>query len=373
MRKLLTAVLASCLLLALPLGAQAADKTFELKIQTSLANSSMYFKTLERFKKNLEDLSQGQIKVSLLADGAVVKGFEIFDAVSEGIVNGGMCWTHWASGKHPAGIFFSAPVGGLGIGLDQMGVMAWLWEGDGLKLLNEYYNDMIKVKLRAYPVLPMGPECFGWFKEKYDSFEAINKLTFRAPPGVPSEVFKEMGMPVVSMAGGEIIPAAQRGVIDAAEWIGPGEDIVMGFAEIWKHYYLQGLHQAISIGDVYINQEWYDSLPANLKASIEVAMKACVTDQLMTNISVNSKALESMVKEKGVIIEETPVEYYSKFMAATRTVMEKYMSDPFFKKVYDSMFDWAKLTVPYQTRANGLYYLMGKTAMDEGIVTDYKK
>lgn len=349
-----------------------AAKTYELKLQTSLATSSMYFKTLERLKKNIEELSQGQIKVELFADGAIVKNFEIFDAVSEGLVSGGMCWTHWASGKHPAGTLFSAPIGGLGLGLDQMSQLSWMFEGDGIKLLNEYYQNVIKVALKAWPVLPMGPECFGWFHDKYTSVEQFNKVTFRAPPGVPSEAFKEMGMPVVSMAGGDIIPAAQRRVIDAAEWIAPGEDIVMGFPEIWKHYYLQGLHQAISIGDLYINLEWYNSLPKHLQAVIEVAMKACVTDQLMTNISVNSKALEKMVREDGVIIEETPANYYPAFMKAARTVIAKYTKDPFFKKVYDSQLAWAKLTVPFQVRSNGLYYMMGKTAMDEGIITDYK-
>lgn len=372
MKKLSTFILACCFVLGLGTTAQAA-KTYELKIQTSLANSSMYFKTLERMKKNLEELTSGQIKVELLADGAVVKGFEVFDAVSEGILNGGMTWTHWASGKHPAGTLFSAPVGGLGIGLDQDCILSWMWEGDGIDLLNEYYQKMVKVNIKAYPCLPMGPEAFGWFHKKYESVAEFNKLTFRAPPGVPSEVFKEMGMPVVSMAGGEIIPAAQRGVIDAAEWIGPGEDIVMGFTEIWKHYYLQGLHQAISIGDVFLNLEWYNSLPKNLQVAIDIAMKACLADQLMSNISVNSKALETMVRDRGVVIEDTPLDYYPAFMKAAAAVLEKYMKDPFFKKVYDSQLEWAKLTVPYKVRYNGVYYNMGKTAMDLGIITDYKK
>lgn len=350
-----------------------AKKTYELKIQTSLASSSMYMKTLERLKENLEALTDGQLKVELFADGAIVKSLEIFDAVSEGIVNGGMCWTHWASGKHPAGTLFSAPVGALGLGFDQLTQMAWFFEGDGLKLLNEYYQDIIHLNFKAYPVLPMGPECFGWFNKKYSSFEEINKLTFRAPPGVPSEVFKEMGMPVVSMPGVDILPAAQRGVIDAAEWIAPGEDIVMGFAEIWKHYYLQGLHQAISIGDIYINLDFYNKLPKHIQAAIDIAMKACVTDQILSNISKNSQALKQLVLKDNVKIEETPIDYYSKFMKAARTVIAKYTKDPFFKKVYDSQKEFAELTVPYQLRANGLFYNMAKSAMDEGIITDYKK
>lgn len=373
MLKLSILFLSACFMLTSIFSAQAQAKGYELQIQTSLATASIYYKTLERLKDNIETLSNGKIKVQLFGDGAIVKNFEIFDSVSENIINGGMCWTHWSSGKHPAGTLFSAPVGGLGLGLDQMSQLAWMWEGDGNKLLNEYYQEMLDLDIVAFPVLPMGPESFGWFNQKYTRLEEFNKVTFRAPPGVPSEVFKDLGMPVVSMGGGDIVPAAQRGVIDAAEWIAPAEDIVMGLSAIWKHYYLQGLHQAISIGDVYINRTWYNALPKDLQAIIQVAMKVCVLDQLLGNITENSKALRTLVQDHGVIIEETPAEYYPAFMKSARTVIAKYTKDPFFKKVYESQREWAELTVPLQVRSNGLYYMMGKAAMDAGIITDYKK
>ena len=118
MKKLYLVLLAMALVVSCGFSTASA-KTYELKIQTSLATSSMYFKTLERLKKNIEELSQGQIKVELYADGAIVKNFEIFDAVSEGLVNGGMCWTHWASGKHPAG----TPGGARKVSL-----LIWVWD-----------------------------------------------------------------------------------------------------------------------------------------------------------------------------------------------------------------------------------------------------
>ena len=219
----------------------------------------------------------------------------------------------------------------------------------------------------------MGPESFGWFHKRYNSLLEINKLTFRAPPGVPTEIFLDMGMPVVGLSGPDIIPSAQRGAIDASEWIGPAEDIVMGLDQIWKHYYLQGLHQAISIGDVYINKTWYDKLPEHLRAIINISMKACVMDQMMINVKANSEALQDLVKNRGVIIEETPAEYYPAFMKSARKVFQKYAdSNAFFKKVMDSQIAWAKMTVPYEMRCNGLYYMMAKTAMEDGLITDYK-
>lgn len=370
MRKAFTFLAMFALLL---LGGTAQAATYELKIQTAQGTSSLYYKVMDRMAKRIENLSNGEIKVELLAEGAVVKGFEILDAVDHGIVNGGQAWTHYWSGKHPAGVLFAAPTAGLGIGLDQASVMSWIWEGDGQKLLEEYYQKILKANVKPYLVMPMGPEPFGWFKQHYGSLEEIRKVKFRSPPGVPAETFKELGMPVVSMPGPDIIPAAQRGVIDAAEWISPADDLLLGFSEIWKHYYIQGMHQVISISDILINKDWYDALPPNLQTVIDESMRATVTDMINMNVSENSKALKSLVTEHGVVIEETPPEYIDEYMAAASKIIRKYAADPFFKKVLDSMQQWAQLTVPYQNRANGVYYRMGKTALDKGLITEYKK
>lgn len=361
--------------LCLVIGGFAGSATAKekLQIQTALTNSSIYMRTLERFKANVEKLSNGELEVELLAAGAIVKPFEIYGAVSEGLVNGGMAWTHYNSGINPAGTLFSAPCGGIGYGLDQASVMAWIFEGDGGKLLNRYYQEACKQDIVAFAVLPMGPEAFGWFHKTYKSLDEINKLKFRCPPGVPAEIFHEMGMPAVSMAGPDIIPAAQKGVIDCAEWIAPAEDIALGFDQIWKHLYLQGLHQALSIGDVVINKTWYDKLPENLRAILDLCLKLCVVDQNNMNIKLHSEALKKIV-EGGVVLDQTPPEYYNAFMKATRAVFARYAAkDAFFKEVMENEIAWAKLTVPFQMRANGLYYTLGKTAMDDGLITDYKK
>jgi len=368
--KKIVALLAATTLLCL--GGTAHAAKYELKIQAAQGSSSIYTKVLERLGDRIERLSDGQISVEVLAEGAVVKAGGILDAVNKGVVNGGQAWTHYWSGKHPAGVLFAAPTAGLGMGLDQMSVMSWVWEGDGQKLLDEYYQDILKTDIKPYLVMPMGPEPFGWFKKGYKTLDEIRRVKFRSPPGVPAESFKLLGMPVVSMPGPDIIPAAQRGVIDAAEWISPADDMLLGFSEIWKHYYIQGLHQVISIADVIINKTWYDSLPKHLQNVIDESMRACVTDMSLYNVSANSKALKELVTKHGVIIEETPVEYVAEYMAAAKKINDKYASDPFYAKVYKSLQDWARLTVPYQKRVNGVYYNMGQAAMDAGVITEYK-
>jgi TRAP-type mannitol/chloroaromatic compound transport system substrate-binding protein len=350
-----------------------AAKKYELKIQTAVPSSSMYFETMERLGERIEKLSNGQIKVEVFASGAIVKAFEILDAVSDGIVNGGQAWTHYWSGKHPAGLLFAAPTAGLGVGLDQTGLLSWAWEGEGGDLLNQYYQEELHYNIKAWLTMPMGPEPFGWFPHSFDSLEELKQMKFRSPPGIPSESFKAIGMPVVSMPGSEIVPSAQRGVIDAAEWISPGDDKLLGLSDVWKSYYLQGLHQALSIGDVYINNDWYNSLPDHLKFVIEVSMKAMVADQVSMNVSINSEALRDMVVNEGVKLHDTPEEYFQAYMKVVPQIMNKYSDkSPFFKEVFESLNKWADLTVPYQVKVNGLYYKMGKTAMESGTMQDYK-
>ena len=368
-KRLLLTVAALTLLVA----PQAMAAKYTLQLQTAVPSSSMYFQTMERLGKRIEALSNGEIKVEVFADGAIVKAFEIIDAVSEGIVNGGQAWTHYWSGKHPAGLLFAAPTAGLGVGLDQTGLLSWAWEGGGNQLLDQYYQKVLGYDIKGWLCMPMGPEPFGWFPKKVTSLEELTTMKFRSPPGIPSESFKLIGMPVVSMPGSEIVPSAQRGVIDAAEWISPGDDKLQGLADVWKNYYLQGLHQALSIGDVYINNTLYKSLPKHLQAVIDESMKACVADQITMNVSLNSAALRDLVTKKGVMLHDTPDDFFKAYGEASSKVLEKYSAkDAFFKQVLDSLLDWAKLTVPYQVKANGLYYKLGKTAMDTGAMADYK-
>ena len=352
---------------------QAWAAKYELKIQTAVPSSSMYFKTMERLGDRIQKLSNGEIKVEVFASGAIVKAFEIIDAVSEGIINGGQAWTHYWSGKNPTGLLFAAPTAGLGVGLDQRGLLSWAWEGDGGKLLDTYYQKILGYNIKAWLTMPMGPEPFGWFPKEFSSLDELKKIKFRSPPGIPAESFKAIGMPVVSMPGSEIVPSAQRGVIDAAEWISPGDDMLLGLSDVWKFYYLQGLHQALSIGDVYINKDWYDKLPANLQYVIDTSMRAMVADQVTMNVSINSQALKDLVTKEGVQLRETPEAYFKAYMKVVPEILAKYSAkDPFFKKVLGSLNDWAKLTVPYEVKVNGLYYKMGKTAMDAGAMHDYK-
>ena len=347
---------------------QAADN-FKLQIQTAVPSASVYFQLIDRMAKRIEAMSNKRLTVEVLPAGAVVGVFEILDGVDKGIINGGQAWTHYWSGKHPAGLLFSAPVAGLGFGLDQLSTMSWLYDGGGNEMYQKYFTDILGYNIRGFMCMPMGPEPFGWFSKPFKSLEELKKMKFRSPPGIPSESFKLLGIPAVSMPGGEIVPAAQRGVIDAAEWISPADDKNLGLSSVWKNYYLQGLHQAISIGDIYINLDWWKKLPEDLKAIFNTAIMSCIADTYNWNVSQNSKALKGMVEKDNVILHETSDDYIKAYMEAAQKILDKYAEkDAFFKEVLMSMQEWAKLTVPYEAKANGVYYKMGKSALDKGIV-----
>jgi len=343
--------------------AHAAD-TMKWRIQTALNASSMYIEILQDFGKNVDAMSGGRLKTEILPVGAVVGFTEVMDAVDKGIVEGGFTWAHFFSGKRPAAYLFAdqPSVGGM----DQFTYLSWFYQGGGNELYQQFIDTDLKANMVAFINLMSGGQPLGWFKEPITSLADFQKLKYRSPPGLTGELFTGMGVTAVALPGGEIVPAAQRGVIDAAEWINPGEDIKLGLHQVWKHYYLQGFHQASDLGSLIINKDFWKKLPADLQAIIKIAAKASVTDSIAVNIYRNAAALKEMQEKHGVKVHDTPPDLYPAFLKSSKAVMEKYSAkDPFFKKVADSQKTFADLTVPYWTKLLGLYQGLGQAAVDK--------
>ncbi|MEK7437595.1 MAG: TRAP transporter substrate-binding protein [Pseudomonadota bacterium] len=360
-------LLAGVAALMLAAGAFAqAPQQLKMRIQTAVPSASIYFELMKRFGGHIDKMSAGRLKVEILPDGAVVPAFEILDAVDKGIVEGGYAWTHYWSGKHPAAGLFSNPMAGAGVGLDQLSHVAWLYEGGGNELLQKLYTDVLKVNVVAFMVHPMGPDPLGWFKQPIKSTADFKKMKYRSPPGITGEIFKEMGVSAVALPGGEIVPAAQRGVIDAAEWIGPADDINLGLQTVWKHYYLQGLHQSTDVGEVLINKSFWNKLPPDLQEMVRTAATASMTETYTFNVFRNAKAIVRLKNEFKVQIHDTPKDFFPEFVRATNVVLERYsVKDPFFKQVLDSQRNFAKDVVPYWTNILDLYSNLGNAALQK--------
>jgi TRAP-type mannitol/chloroaromatic compound transport system substrate-binding protein len=187
--------------------------------------------------------------------------------------------------------------------------------------------------------------------------KAFRGLKFRAA-GAAAEVFKTMGMTVVILPGGEIVPALQRGVIDAGEFSDPSSDMAMGFQDVTKFYHLPGVHQPTGFMEIVINKGKWEALPADLKAIIEYAAMANTLNFDMSMLNQNSKDLETLITKHNVKAIETPREILLEVLKAWDKVAEKYSnSNPFFKKVYESQKTFAQRVVPYRRIGHPPYEL----------------
>jgi len=364
MKRLATSFIASAILMAFTFTAPSAvaAASTKFKVQTALVSGSMYFNILEGFAAKLKAMSGGRLEAEMLPAGAVVKTNEIHDAVSSGVIEAGFTWPHFASGKHPAAYLFSDQPSVNG--MDQLGFLSWYYEGEGYKLYRELYDDHMKVNVRGIIILASGGQPLGWFKEPISSLEDFQKIKYRAPPGLTGKIFHEMGIAAVSLPGAEIVPAAQKGVIDAAEWINPGEDIKLGLQQIWKNYYLQGFHQASDLGEIIINKDFWNTLSPELQAIVEGAAQATVMQSLAAHIYRNAVALEELKSKYGVTVRDTPTDLYPEFLRAAAKVSEDAAKDnAFFAKVLASQRDFADIIVPYWTKQLDLYHSLGNATL----------
>lgn len=331
-------------------GAAEAQKTHTMRIQTSVPAAATQFKALQKFADRLNTMSAGRLKVEVLPVGAVVGLTEILGAVDKGIVEAGYAWTHVWSGLDPAAGLW--PLSGAAAGMDQTVQLSWMISGEGTKLLRELYNDQLNTSVVAYSLMGIGPEALGWFKAPIESMADFRKLRFRTPPGLPGAIYEELGIAVTSLAAPDILPAAERGVIDAAEWGYPADDLPFGFHQVWKHYYLQGLHQVTTTGDLTINRAFWDKLTPDLQMMIDTAVLATNLEHYALLLHKNGEFLRELVQKHGVVLHATPAEYFEQFPKAANKVFQKYAKeDPFFRKVLESQREFADMVLPFWVKA----------------------
>ncbi|MDP4618255.1 MAG: TRAP transporter substrate-binding protein DctP, partial [Burkholderiaceae bacterium] len=262
-------------------------------------------------------------------------------------IEGGFAWTHYWSGKHPAATLFGSPSAGAGVGLDNFAWLSWFQYGGGQKLYDQLWKEM-NMNVKGIILQPVGPEALGWFKKPIKSMADFRKLRFRTPPGIPGQLYKDIGVASVAMGGGDILPALQKGVIDAAEWCCPKPDMTFGFHKALKHYYLQGLHQNVVNADLYINGDVWKKMTDRQRKAIEVAGNAALMKSLSYRILENGKALHELTTKHGVQLHDTPADYFKEYSAAAMKAFEKNSAEnAFFKTVWESQKAFAEQAIPF--------------------------
>lgn len=335
-----------------------------IRIQSVVPNTADEVHMLREFADDVEALTEGEVRFEVLPAGAVVGQKEILDAVDAGLVEAGFAWTHYWSGKHPAAALFGSPVAGAGVGIDNIAFLSWFQYGGGKELYDQLWDEM-DLNVKGFMLQPVGPEALGWFSEPINSMDDFRKYRFRTPPGIPGQTYKDIGVASVAMGGGDILPALEKGTIDAAEWCCPKPDSVFGFQKVLKHYYLQGLHQVVVNADIYINGDVYNALTPLQKKAIEVAANASLSKAMSYRIIENGKALKDLTENHGVILHDTPADYFPAYMNAARAALEKNAAEnAFFKEVWDSQRAFAEIAVPFWAGAQSSNAQLGKAFAD---------
>lgn len=340
----------------------AAEVT--IRVQSVIPAKADEVFMLNDFAADVKALTNGEVIIEVLPAGAVVGVRETLDAVDSGLIEGGFAWTHYWSGKHPAAMLFGSPVAGAGVGIDNIAFVSWFQYGGGKELYDQLWQEM-GVNVKGFMLQPVGPEALGWFKEPINSMDDFRKYRFRTPPGIPGQTYKDIGVASVAMGGGDILPALEKGTIDAAEWCCPKPDSVFGFQKVLKHYYLQGLHQVVVNADLYINGDVYNSLTPLQQKALEVAANASLSKAMSYRIYENGKALKDLTENHGVILHDTPEDYFSEYMAAAKASLEKNAAEnEFFAKVWQSQKDFAEIAVPFWAGAQTSNANLGRAFAD---------
>lgn len=336
----------------------------KIRVQSVIPAKADEVHMLEDFAADVAALTNNEVIIEVLPAGAVVGVAETLDAVDQGLIEGGFAWTHYWSGKHPAAMLFGSPVAGAGVGIDNIAFLSWFQYGGGKELYDRLWTEM-GVNVKGFMLQPVGPEALGWFREPITSMDDFRKYRFRTPPGIPGQTYKDIGIASVAMGGGDILPALEKGTIDAAEWCCPKPDSVFGFQKVLKHYYLQGLHQVVVNADLYINGDVYRSLTPLQQKALEVAANASLSKSMSYRIYENGKALKDLVDNWGVQLHDTPADYFPAYMNAARASLEKNAAEnAFFKEVWDSQRAFAEIAVPFWAGAQASNAALGKAFAD---------
>ena len=306
------------------------DKTYNWRLVTSWPkNYPGLGMAPERIADLVEEMSDGQMTITVYGAEEQVPAFGVFDAVSSGSHQMGHSGGYFWKGKVPAAQFFTS----VPFGLTADEINAWVNRGGGLELWREIYEPF---NIYPIPAGNTGTQMFGWFNKEINSLEDVKGLKMRIP-GIGGEVLKEAGGIPVTLPGGELFTALQTGVIDATEWVGPYNDLTFGFHQAAKYYYYPGWHEPGPMLELIINLDEWNSLPKHLQVIIETATKAVNQDMLDEYLAKNNQALTELVEVHGVELRRLPDDVIEEFRMISDQILEELaQEDETIAKVYNS-------------------------------------
>jgi TRAP-type mannitol/chloroaromatic compound transport system substrate-binding protein len=329
--------------LGFPMIAKGQSGPITMRWQSTWPQKDIFHEYANDFAKKVNDMTGGDLKIEVLPAGAVVPAFQLLDAVSKGTLDGGHGVLVYHYGKQTAlALFGSSPA----YGMDANTLLAWYKYGGGKQLLEKLYKS-INANVVSFPYGPMPTQPLGWFKKPITKADDMKGLKFRTV-GISNDLFTGMGAAVNALPGGEIVPALDRGLLDAAEFNNASSDRLLGFPDVSKVCMLQSYHQNAEQFEIMFNKTKYDALPAKLKALIEYAVEAASADMSWKAIDRYSKDYIEMQTKDKVRFYKTPDSVLQKQLDIFDDVeAKKAAENPMFKEIAESQRQFASRAVKW--------------------------
>ena len=279
------------------------------------------------FAAKMKELSGGKFVITTHAPGELVPAFGVVDAVQAGTVEMANTAPYYFFGKDETFALGCA----IPFGLNSRQMTAWAYEGNGLKLMREFYRNY---NIIHFPMGNTGAQMGGWFRKEVKSLADFKGLKFRVG-GFAGKVVERLGGVAQNIPGGEIYQALEKGTIDAAEWVGPYDDLKLGFAKVAPFYAYPGWWEGGPQLDLYINTKAYDGLSAEYKAMIECASAYAHVDMQAKYDGKNAVALKTLVAGGAKLFPFPKDLMDAAFKESMALYSEISAKNPNWKKVYD--------------------------------------
>jgi TRAP-type mannitol/chloroaromatic compound transport system substrate-binding protein len=318
-------------------------QTTVLKMQGSWGKADVFNEFAEDYVKRVNDMAAGRLRIDYLVGGSVVHPFQVFDAVHQGVIDAAHTVTVYWYGKHKAAsLFGTGPV----FGFNANEGLGWIYNGGGKELFEELQTEIMKVNIKSFFAMPMPTQPLGWFKKPVRSMADLRGLKYRTV-GLAADLFQAMGLRVAQLPGGEIVPAMERGVIDAFEFNNPTSDRRFGAQDVAKYYMMGSYHQATEYFEIMFNRTKFNALPKEQQAILQYAAEAVSSANEWKGMDYYSKDLQELMTKDRVNVLRTPKDVFETQIKAWDGLIEQLGKDPFMKKVMDSQKAWVKRVVYY--------------------------
>lgn len=322
----------------------AGRPVHRLQFQSVWPAKDIFHEFANDFARKVNDMSSGKLRIDMLPAGAIVKPFDVLDAVHSGVLDGGHgSLAYWYAKNSAMALWGSGPA----LGMDPNMVLAWHTYGGGRELLEEIYRSL-NLNVVSYVYGPMPTQPLGWFKTPITKPEDLRGLRFRTV-GLSIDMFAAMGAVVHALPAAEIAAAMDRGLLDAAEFNNPTSDRILGLTDVAKVCMLRSFHQSAENFEVLFNSQILEVLSDELKAIVGYAAQAASADMSWKAIDRYSSDYQQMVVRQGVRFERTPDSVLQAQLDAWDTVTEKKSREnPMFRRVQESMRAFAGRATKWQ-------------------------